>query len=309
MPFVVGGQLAMLFALRAYARRPRVDWLLRVTAAWWPARSRRASLLGLTIGFEGISRERLRRGCRAAVDCRARLAGHVGARARARARTRVQARGCGELVDRAEEMTTLGAVVTSLYALPRAAQEPRHQGSQAEVPRLGVRLPVVAGQSAADDRRLHGRVHLHPAGSAPRLRLLPDARHALVDVLRQLRRPCRPARSSTTAACSRACLFPRAILPIATVLFNLAQYLLTCWCSCRSCCCGTACRSSAPMLLFPVFLALQVVFTIGVALILATATAFFRDVRHLLEVALSRPVLDDADRVRAASGARAASSC
>ncbi len=35
------------------------------------------------------------------------------------------------------------------------------------------------------------------------------------------------------------------------------------------------------------FLALQVVFTIGVALILATATAFFRDVRHLLEVALA----------------------
>ena len=44
---------------------------------------------------------------------------------------------------------------------------------------------------------------------------------------------------------------------------------------------------AAPMLLFPVLLALQVVFTIGVALILATATAFFRDVRHLLEVALA----------------------
>jgi lipopolysaccharide transport system permease protein len=41
------------------------------------------------------------------------------------------------------------------------------------------------------------------------------------------------------------------------------------------------------MVLYPVFLALQVMFTIGIALILATATAFFRDVRHLLEVALS----------------------
>jgi lipopolysaccharide transport system permease protein len=41
-----------------------------------------------------------------------------------------------------------------------------------------------------------------------------------------------------------------------------------------------------PMLLFPIFLALQIVFTIGVALILSTWTAFFRDVRHLLEVAL-----------------------
>ena len=41
------------------------------------------------------------------------------------------------------------------------------------------------------------------------------------------------------------------------------------------------------MLLFPVFLLLQVLFTIGVALLLSTATAFFRDVRHLLEVGLS----------------------
>jgi ABC-type polysaccharide/polyol phosphate export permease len=41
------------------------------------------------------------------------------------------------------------------------------------------------------------------------------------------------------------------------------------------------------MALFPAFLALQCLFTIGVALILATSTAFFRDVRHLLEVALA----------------------
>jgi ABC-type polysaccharide/polyol phosphate export permease len=41
------------------------------------------------------------------------------------------------------------------------------------------------------------------------------------------------------------------------------------------------------MLAYPVFLGLQVIFTIGVALILATGTTFFRDVRHLLEVALA----------------------
>ena len=43
----------------------------------------------------------------------------------------------------------------------------------------------------------------------------------------------------------------------------------------------------ADAVVFPVFLALQVLFTIGVAMMLATATAFFRDVRHLLEVALA----------------------
>jgi lipopolysaccharide transport system permease protein len=44
---------------------------------------------------------------------------------------------------------------------------------------------------------------------------------------------------------------------------------------------------AAPMLLFPVFLALQVVFTVGLGMILATGTAFFRDVRHLVEVGLA----------------------
>ena len=44
---------------------------------------------------------------------------------------------------------------------------------------------------------------------------------------------------------------------------------------------------SAPMLLFPVFLSLQVLFTIGVALIVATWTVYFRDVRHLIDVALA----------------------
>jgi ABC-type polysaccharide/polyol phosphate export permease len=41
------------------------------------------------------------------------------------------------------------------------------------------------------------------------------------------------------------------------------------------------------MLLFPVFLLLQVLFTTGVAFLLAVGTAFFRDIRHLLEIALS----------------------
>jgi ABC-type polysaccharide/polyol phosphate export permease len=41
------------------------------------------------------------------------------------------------------------------------------------------------------------------------------------------------------------------------------------------------------MLAFPLVLALQVVFTIGVALLLSVTTVYFRDVRHLVEVALS----------------------
>ena len=71
------------------------------------------------------------------------------------------------------------------------------------------------------------------------------------------------------------------------MLFNLAQYLLTVSVFLPAMMIWYRVPLAAPMLLFPVFLALQVVFTIGVALILATATAFFRDVRHLLEVALA----------------------
>ena len=80
--------------------------------------------------------------------------------------------------------------------------------------------------------------------------------------------------------------FPRAILPIATVLFNLAQYILTVLVFLPLMLVYYQVPFAAPMLLFPVFVALQALFTIGVALILATGTAFYRDVRHLVDVAL-----------------------
>jgi ABC-type polysaccharide/polyol phosphate export permease len=90
-----------------------------------------------------------------------------------------------------------------------------------------------------------------------------------------------------SAGLLRSVFFPRAILPIATVLFNLAQYLLTAAIFLPVLLLWYGVPLAAPMILFPVFLALQVVFTMGVALVLATSTAFFRDVRHLLEVALA----------------------
>jgi lipopolysaccharide transport system permease protein len=77
--------------------------------------------------------------------------------------------------------------------------------------------------------------------------------------------------------------FPRAI---ATVLFNLAQYLLTVLVFLPLMLLFYRVPPGLPMLLFPVFVALQTLFTIGVALVLATGTAYFRDVRHLVEVAL-----------------------
>jgi ABC-2 type transport system permease protein len=85
----------------------------------------------------------------------------------------------------------------------------------------------------------------------------------------------------------KSVFFPRAILPLATVLFNFAQYLLTALVFLPVLHVLYGVTPAAPMLLFPVFLGLQVLFTIGVALMVATGTALFRDVRHFLEFGLA----------------------
>jgi ABC-2 type transport system permease protein len=88
------------------------------------------------------------------------------------------------------------------------------------------------------------------------------------------------------ASLIKAVRFPRAILPIATVLFNLAQYLLSVVVLLPAMFLLYRVPPSGPMLLFPVILGLQVTFTVGLALILSVATASFRDVRHFVEIAL-----------------------
>jgi len=80
--------------------------------------------------------------------------------------------------------------------------------------------------------------------------------------------------------------FPRAVLPISAVLFNLAQYLLTIAVFLPVMLIVHRLEPSPAMLLFPVVVVLQLAMTIGVALALATGTAFFRDIRHFLEIAL-----------------------
>jgi ABC-type polysaccharide/polyol phosphate export permease len=86
---------------------------------------------------------------------------------------------------------------------------------------------------------------------------------------------------------ARSVWFPRAILPIASVLFNFAQYLLTVAVFLPVLMLLYRVPPGAPMLAYPVFLVLQLFCTIGVALLLAVGTAFFRDVRHLVDVALA----------------------
>jgi ABC-2 type transport system permease protein len=80
--------------------------------------------------------------------------------------------------------------------------------------------------------------------------------------------------------------FPRTVMPIATVLFNLAQYLMTFAVLLPAMCIVFRVAPAWPMLAYPVFLLLLVLFTSGAALFVATASAYFRDVKHLVDVAL-----------------------
>jgi ABC-2 type transport system permease protein len=80
--------------------------------------------------------------------------------------------------------------------------------------------------------------------------------------------------------------FPRAVLPLAAVLFNLAQYLLTFAVLLPIMLIMFGVAPAWPMTAFPVILALLVLFTIGVSMSVAAATAYFRDVKHLVEVGL-----------------------
>lgn len=80
--------------------------------------------------------------------------------------------------------------------------------------------------------------------------------------------------------------FPRTVMPIATVLFNLSQYLMTFAVLLPVLLIMFRIRPAWPMLAFPIMLLLLVLFTSGVALLVATASAYYRDVKHLVDVSL-----------------------
>jgi ABC-2 type transport system permease protein len=84
----------------------------------------------------------------------------------------------------------------------------------------------------------------------------------------------------------RSVRFPRTVLPVATVIFNLAQYLLTFAVLLPIMLLVFRIAPAGSMLAFPAALALLVLFTTGVAFILAAAAAYFRDVKHLVEIGL-----------------------
>jgi ABC-type polysaccharide/polyol phosphate export permease len=81
--------------------------------------------------------------------------------------------------------------------------------------------------------------------------------------------------------------FPREVLPIGAVLFAFAQLLLALAAFVPTVIVATgATLPWTVALVLPLLLLLHLLFTVGLALVLSAATVFFRDVRHLTEVAL-----------------------
>lgn len=100
----------------------------------------------------------------------------------------------------------------------------------------------------------------------------------------------------------KSVVFPRAVLPVGVVLFHLTQYLLTLAVFLPMMLLINGVPPSPRMLLFPIFLALNVIFITGLALGLSAATALFRDVRHLVDVGLgmlfwATPIVYEMSRV------------
>ena len=85
----------------------------------------------------------------------------------------------------------------------------------------------------------------------------------------------------------RSVVFPRVVLPFSAVLFNLVQYLLSILVFLPIVLFVYGVAPTPRMLLFPVFLLLQVLFITGLTMALSTASAAFRDVKHLVDVGLS----------------------
>jgi lipopolysaccharide transport system permease protein len=285
LPFVVTGQLVALGILRVYAMRPRPDWPRRVVGGVIAGTAASTLLVSGWIGFEGVSRSAF---IADVVLLSIAAIGWRGAwmlRRRARLEARPQT-GYGDLVDRAAETTTLKAVVRSLYSYRELLKNLVLKDIK-----LKYRGSVFGFLWSLANPLLMMVVYTFAFTYVLRIRSQGFVFSLMLSLLSWTFFSSSASMSTgaivDNSGLLKSVIFPRAILPIGTVLFNLAQYLLTISVFLPAMMLWFHVAPSAPMMLFPVFLALQIVFTIGVALILATATAFFRDVRHLLEVALA----------------------
>jgi ABC-type polysaccharide/polyol phosphate export permease len=83
----------------------------------------------------------------------------------------------------------------------------------------------------------------------------------------------------------RKVAFPRLVLPLGAIVAQFVQFLLM-FAVVVPVGLLSGTRASSALLALPPVVALQLVFTAGLGLLMATAYVYFRDTRHLLDVAL-----------------------
>jgi ABC-2 type transport system permease protein len=281
-PIVVACQMLLLAAFRVYTSLGEVRWVGRVVAGILAGTAVGSAAVWVWAGFEGVSRAAF------ALDATLLAIAAVTWRGIWLLLHQPHAadRQDSELIDRAAELTSVSGALISLYRYRELLKnlvfkelKLKYRGSVfGFLWSLANPLLMMVVYTIAFTVIL--RVHSEGFVFSLMLGLLSWTFFA------------NSASLSTGAIVDNAgllksVLFPRAILPIGTVLFNLAQYLLTISVFLPAMMIWYRVPPSDAIVLFPLFLLLQLVFTIGVALTLSTATAFFRDVRHLLEVALA----------------------
>ena len=103
----------------------------------------------------------------------------------------------------------------------------------------------------------------------------------------------------------RKVALPMEVFPVATVLFNLAQFMFALIVFFPTALFFFGASVGPAWLSFVVILALQIVFTLGLCFIASTATVFYRDIRHFTEILLLllfwlTPIIYDLQNVPAA---------
>lgn len=284
LPLVVVCQIATMAAAGAYGRSSQASWLSRLMAGTTLGTIVGTSVTAAAIGFQGISRVAF------LVDLTLLMVTTVGWRSVRllwvgnAERAAIQA-DATDMIDRADRTDSFGATFAALYRYRELLKDLVLKDLK-----LKYRGSVFGFLWSLVNPLLMIVVYTIAFKYIIRVKIEGFVFYLLLGVLAWTFFSNSAAMSTGAIADNggllKSVFFPRAILPIATVLFNLAQYLLTTVVFLPLMLVLFHVPLVAPMLLFPVFLALQVLFTIGVALILATGTAFFRDVRHLVEIGL-----------------------
>ncbi len=281
LPLMVGCQLLGLWIGGIYRADRRRLWLLAAVRGTTIGTAAAAGLIGWLFGFVGLSRVAFLQ------DALLTAMATLGWRAAwTLARSRLEPDPLAGMIDRAKEADSFGRTLVAMFSYRELLKnlvlkdlKLKYRGSvlgfvwSLATPLLMIGVYTVAFTYILR-QRVPGFVFYVMLGILAWTFFVNSATMATGAIVEN-------------AGLVKSVFFPRAILPVATVLFNLTQYLLTLLVFLPLMLLLYRVPLGPQMLLFPIFLGLQVLFTIGVALILSTGTAYFRDIRHFLEVALA----------------------